>query len=721
MGLAFCQLVALGRLEIPALSLPPHNPRGPRLTPRAPVELERMSHMSALQSVKFVPPGGHRACANCSISKARCITPEGATKCERCERLNKACHPKAKSQRRRRQPTEPAQDASGASSVASGPAFSHIAAPTLSALPDGPPARRSSSSTARRSSVSASSAGSSGASRQQQQGAKALPTQNPQRSTRSIMDLAATEASLVGKQAEILVAEFVKHRARHCLAVDLPRDATVARLKKEHPLVFPIMVMAANYYDHESQHRLFNRLVSFFVEEITQTGEKSHQLLAATICLLDCMHVTKLPNPQQLGLIHLTLTMSSDLGLERLPRPHPSSGPRDAGAGVCGPFGATGAQSRPTLESCRALAASYHTICLFLMSMGLGPSLHWPLHWSPHLTEAISELERANGGWSTNDGYLAAMTRLLQIMAQATEGHVDPDTEAPLPVDLGAAEAKIDEFLRSMPREFHEDAMAMAEYHNVRILLYKHSIPGISNSLFVMPNMVIPQREAQYRCLTSIRAIFRLYYSIPDHRLVHLPGWFWGFLQNTNVALGRLADLAAAQQGRRGGWPPDFVRSAQDNDRLWNFAEHMENLARRLEGVRAAMMATGEVSNNSMFDRWAELIRAAPGHEPFQQPRGAEPVVTEPQVAIIESQPPQFAALDVRLPHAPGLGEQQRPQEIFQFDPNAWASAPNDWTWFDWYETAPVPVYMPYDDQQQQGDPNYPGGSQPGWYAPPPS
>ncbi|KAL8289469.1 hypothetical protein RB597_001192 [Gaeumannomyces tritici] len=677
--------------------------------------------MSALQSVKFVPPGGHRACANCSISKARCITPEGAARCERCERLNKACHPKAKSQRRRRQATEPAQEcvprpvlvspqiASSTSSVASGPASSQVAAPTPSPVPDGPPASKSSSSTARRSSVSASSVGSSDVSRrQQQQGAKALPTQNPQRSTRSIMDLAATEASLVGKQAEVLVAEFMKHRARHCLAVDLPRDATVARLKEEHPLIFPIMVMAANYYDHESQHRLFNRLVSFFVEEITQAGERSHKLLAATICLLDCMHITKLPNPQQLGLIHLTLTMSSDLGLERIPHTHSSSGSGDVCAAACGPFGAAGAQSRPTLESCRALAASYHTICLFLMSMGLGPSLHWPLHWSPHLTEAISELERAGGGWCSNDGYLAAMTRLLQIMAQATEGHVDPDTEAPLPVDLGAAEAKIDGFLRRMPREFHEDAMAMAEYHNVRILLYKHSIPGISNSLFVMPNMVIPQREAQYRCLTSIRAIFRLYYSIPDHRLVHLPGWFWGFLQNTNVALGRLADLAAAQQGRRGGWPPDFVRSAQDNDRLWNFAEHMENLARRLEGVRAAMMATGEVSNNSMFDRWAELIRAAPGHEPFQQPRGGAEqsvVLPEPQqVAIVESQPPQ-----------------PPPQEIFQFDPNAWASAPNDWTWFDWYETAPVPVYMPYEDQQQQGgDPNYPGGSQAGWYAPPP-
>lgn len=269
--------------------------------------------------------------------------------------------------------------------------------------------------------------------------------------------------------------------------------------------------------------------------------------------------------------------------------------------------------------------------------------------------------------------------------------------------------------------------MAMAEYHNVRILLYKHSIPGISNSLFVMPNMVIPQREAQYRCLTSIRAIFRLYYSIPDQRIVHLPGWFWGFLQNTNVALGRLADLAAAEQGPRGGWPADFVRSAQDNDRLWNFEEHTENLARRLEGVRAAMMATGEVSNNSMFDRWAALIRAAPGHEPFQQPRAARPAVTEqPQVAVVvESQPQQqFAALDVPLPpHATGLGgeqQQQQPQEIFQFDPNAWASAPNDWTWFDWVETTPVPVYMPHDEHPQHSDPNYPGNSHPGWYAPPP-
>lgn len=41
------------------------------------------SHGSSLQTLKFVPPGGHRACANCSVAKAKCITPDGATKCER--------------------------------------------------------------------------------------------------------------------------------------------------------------------------------------------------------------------------------------------------------------------------------------------------------------------------------------------------------------------------------------------------------------------------------------------------------------------------------------------------------------------------------------------------------------------------------------------------------------------------------------------------------------
>ena len=41
--------------------------------------------------LKFVPPGGYRACANCASAKAKCIQPdEGAGKCERCVFLVKA-------------------------------------------------------------------------------------------------------------------------------------------------------------------------------------------------------------------------------------------------------------------------------------------------------------------------------------------------------------------------------------------------------------------------------------------------------------------------------------------------------------------------------------------------------------------------------------------------------------------------------------------------------
>jgi hypothetical protein len=36
-------------------------------------------------TLKFVPPGGYRACQSCSQSKSKCIQPEdGVGKCERC-------------------------------------------------------------------------------------------------------------------------------------------------------------------------------------------------------------------------------------------------------------------------------------------------------------------------------------------------------------------------------------------------------------------------------------------------------------------------------------------------------------------------------------------------------------------------------------------------------------------------------------------------------------
>ena len=80
--------------------------------------------MDAPNALKFVPPGGYRACANCAAAKAKCIQPDEGGRCERfgcttamailvswslltflsrCGRLDKECHINPRAKKRRRQ------------------------------------------------------------------------------------------------------------------------------------------------------------------------------------------------------------------------------------------------------------------------------------------------------------------------------------------------------------------------------------------------------------------------------------------------------------------------------------------------------------------------------------------------------------------------------------------------------------------------------------------
>lgn len=117
-------------------------------------------------------------------------------------------------------------------------------------------------------------------------------------------------------------AEGLVHRYRQLLSpgmpfVVLPDDAITQSLQEQQPVLLRAITTVALFHDLPRQQSLVKDLIREIGERMLVKGEKSVDLLQGILVLMGWFHPHIFWCPQMSNLVHLGISLSIDLGIDR--------------------------------------------------------------------------------------------------------------------------------------------------------------------------------------------------------------------------------------------------------------------------------------------------------------------------------------------------------------------------------------------------------------------
>ncbi|KAI6363657.1 hypothetical protein MCOR25_005835 [Pyricularia grisea] len=565
------------------------------------------SHGSSLQTLKFVPPGGHRACANCSVAKAKCITPDGATKCERCQRMNKECFAKSKSTRKKKQSAEllgapgggpgPVRKPRSRQPSASPSNTSRLRDETNSS---GRPGSGVNTTSHAERQVSDMSSPSSPASHQPlSEPASRQPRRKEAASASGPIHAFFAQNPSVAADADNLVAFYRRYQEQHCPM--LVGHTEAASLRRDNEVLFMAILMAGSFNDHAQQERIASCCVDVIMENIQQPEKRTFKLLEGINCFLAWSHAMK-QNGCLLGIVlRSTVTLAAEVQHGLTP-PSAQVNPamtRDDLEPV------KLAQERTWdryVEECRGLARCYFIVSVIGQLTKPCTVMYQNMQWSQQLEQACTVLE---GQEADADACLvAALARLVHVAEKMTApgGDLEQCSSSQPFIDAENAEMLFGDFISRLPQALQCSNFFRAHLHTVEILLYRLSIPDSSapGRKRVLISKTRPQAELQLRCIQAISAFSDIFYSIAPSFYVCLPSTIWTQMHQISCVV---STIASAPQL---GWSADFLPATLlPEHHRQRLVANFEQASLTLSAMRPEMS-----SNGNLFDAWAVDARS---------------------------------------------------------------------------------------------------------------
>lgn len=617
-----------------------------------------------MDTVKFVPPGGHRACLSCSAAKAKCVFPEegslggvsgsgpdggrggfgvgsesgqdasdmshpapsaegipASPRCERCDRLGRDCLLPVRPRKKRR-----------LGAMKPGTSRPPVTATTT--------VTRDSNSPASGSDVPAApSHGAEVGSGSRQPGPTPPPPSQSQSQSQFLgllqhsppplspippqIDLGNTTPAALRplisaclrmeeREAEKLLQFF---RSTFCKFQPLMRfaslNAKAVDLQVKKPGLWLAIVFATSYHDYEYQNRLARAIIHYFGEKLFQCGTRSLDLLQGILIFLNWFTTHNYLIPMCTTLIHMAMALVSELGLDRIEFAKTAEwSPLEAytsfsihGSSQTAPAKGHSGDERNTLIGCFCISNA----------ISAGVTMMTPLQYTLQLEDTCRLFETKHGhshpptAIAVIDGCHALSARLYYLIRRVLQVKQEAEFRdgkflQPVPVLVDQFRDELDDLVRFVSPEVFSNVHIKLLYHTTEMHIYKIGLTSIAGSAtHTALGEADDSLHNRVRCFLALASFFEEFFTIPVSSYYQLPITIFAQIIQADITL---AMLTAYFRGntRPAGLPAGVT--------LPEFDDVMESLACRFQKARTIPHPLGFAMRNTAYDIFAARFRS---------------------------------------------------------------------------------------------------------------
>ncbi|RFU26585.1 hypothetical protein B7463_g9755, partial [Scytalidium lignicola] len=343
----------------------------------------------------------------------------------------------------------------------------------------------------------------------------------------SSTELSANSFTSYGQDAEELLRIYREEVSVYFPFVIFPSEMSAQDLAAQKPLVWKVIVIITAVQCPPMQVSLGKSVVEDIVTSLMLHGKNSFELLQAILLYATWQHQFAI-HPQVTNFVHLAKALVANLGIDRWP----SSAERRRyyfEGNISSDNHNYNALSRSTDER-RALLG-----CLFIDSVKR-PISHGKIdqvYFSSYVQHCLKFLEEKNEYLS--DGVAAYLIKIQEVSQKiiqifpTDEPRSMGGTKTPTGMYVKALEFELENLKNSLPHDLCQNlelATILLQYYAAEILLYEVGL-DVSVSLEEQGMETIQRLDILSSCLHALKAYFDIYSSLPKHHFSLFPVYIW--------------------------------------------------------------------------------------------------------------------------------------------------------------------------------------------------
>ncbi|CAK7214026.1 hypothetical protein SCUCBS95973_002003 [Sporothrix curviconia] len=401
-------------------------------------------------------------------------------------------------------------------------------------------------------------------------------------------------------------------------------DTKVADLQTQKPLVWLGIVFATCYHDFERQNRLGRAIIWYITDKVFLSNDKSLQLLQGLLIFVNWFISQNFVLPQFTNLIHITMAVITDLGLNKLEFSKTSSrSPLDryVSKTMHGPS-LVAPDEGHTLDERRALAGGF----VLSHAMSDGIVMVTPLHYTLQLEDTCRLFEAtyaeklaASAPITTvvaADYQLAITVRLFYLISRVLQVQREADLRGggfliPVRTHIEGFSGELSQIWDGLSQEMRSDFGVQLIYYTTKIYVFELSLSAKTTPMKVHST---PSRESDdgsssslhesdmpIQCYLAVKAFFDVYLTLPVSLYHQFPVTMITQLVHADITLAKLTAYF------RGNTKPPGV---PEGVTLPAFSEVIDAVASRFQRVRSVPHPLGYTIRNIIYDAFAVRLRS---------------------------------------------------------------------------------------------------------------
>ncbi|KAK5124876.1 hypothetical protein LTR85_001066 [Meristemomyces frigidus] len=379
-------------------------------------------------------------------------------------------------------------------------------------------------------------------------------------------------------EADILLDRFRRLMAPGMPFIVLAPEITAQQLYNQKPVLLHAIVTVTYFHDLPRQQGMVKQLMRDISERVLMNSEKNIGILQGILVFVAWYHPHVFWGQQTTNLLHLSIALTIDMGIDRLPGSCHTDFKHAATKAVHGPNLVARA---PTLEEHRALAGVFYLTSMLASSFKKIDALSYTKYMEDCLNSLVQAREHES------DLLLVQIVRLQHL---AEDTHTTEAPSAPMQMYIKAFEADLSKLKQNDPCK-EDSTLLKLQYLSAEILVWELSLIDLQE------NKTKPLRshlEDLYRCVEAIKSFIEVYFTIPIDAYLTIPFAVFGQFAHAFIVLTKLASL------EMDGW--DF-RSLSVN-----FPQIIDEATNRFDRATKSSPDGLQVENES-FAKWAHRLR----------------------------------------------------------------------------------------------------------------
>ena len=406
------------------------------------------------------------------------------------------------------------------------------------------------------------------------------------------------------------------------------KDTKVADLQAQKPLVWLSIVFVTCYHDFERQNRLGRAIIWYITDQVFLSSGKSLHLLQGLLIFVNWFISQNFVLPQFTNLIHVTMALITDLGLNKLEFSKTfSRSPLDRyvtktmhGPSMVAP------DEGHTLEERRALAGGF----ILSHAMSDGIIMVTPLHYTLQLEDTCrlfeatyTEKAAVSAPITTvvaADYQLAITVRLYYLISRVLQVQREADLRGgtfliPVRTHIEGFSAELLQIWDGLSRELRSDFQIQLVYYTAKIYIFEL---GLSSRTTPFKSHSTPSRDSDdgssssgggglhdgdmpIQCYLAAKSFFDVYLTLPVSLYHQFPVTIITQLVHADITLAKLTAYF------RGNTNPPGV---PEGITLPTFSDVVDAVASRFQRVRTVPHPLGYTIRNMIFDAFAVRLRS---------------------------------------------------------------------------------------------------------------